>query len=234
MNAYAKIAAVAAILVPAVPTAAHHSNSAYQVDQIVTLEGTVKEWRWMNPHTWLYITVEGEGGQTKEWAVEGRPPGILGRAGWSSTILKPGERVTVHASPAKNGDPEGIIARVTKADGTVLGNAPNYNREAAPAARPAAATAAAVGSRPNFAGVYYPAQQGGPAAAAPARRPNEPLMRDAASTFHFARYSGVSFGASAPRPCEPSDVGDERVGGGNGSLGRRAGGAAAGAPCCAG
>ncbi len=174
MNAYAKIAAAAAVLLT-VPAGAHHSNSAYQVDQIITLEGTVKEWRWMNPHTWLYLTVEGEGGQTKDWAVEGRPPGILGRAGWSSTILKPGERVTVHASPAKNGDPEGIIARVTKSDGTVLGNAPNYNREATSAARPSAQPTAIVGSKPNFAGVYYPAQQGGPAAAAPARRPNEPL-----------------------------------------------------------
>jgi hypothetical protein len=175
MNAYAKIAAAAAILFPAVPTAAHHSNSAYQVDQIVTLEGTVKEWRWMNPHTWLLMTVQGPDGKTQEWAVEGRPPGILGRAGWSSTILVPGERVTVHASPAKNGDPEGIIARVTKADGTVLGNAPNYNREATSATRPAAPTTATVGNRPNFAGVYYPAQQGAPAAAPPARRPNEPL-----------------------------------------------------------
>jgi hypothetical protein len=54
----------------------------------------------------------------------------------------------------------------------------------------------------------------------------EPLMRDAAITFHFARYSGVSFGASGPRPCDPSAVGDERVGGGSGSFGRRAGGAA--------
>ena len=117
------------------PRSAHHSNSAYQVDQIVTLTGTVKEWRWMNPHTWLYLTVKGEDGKAQEWAVEGRPPGILGRAGWNSTILMPGERVTVHASPAKNGDPEGIIARVTKADGTVLGNAPNFNREATAAAR---------------------------------------------------------------------------------------------------
>jgi hypothetical protein len=108
--------------------------------------------------------------------VEGRPPGILGRAGWSSTILRPGEQVTVHASPAKNGDPEGIIARVTKADGTVLGNAPNYNREATAALPSPAATssAAAAGGRPNFAGVYYPAQQGGQASA-PQRRPNEPL-----------------------------------------------------------
>ena len=113
---------------------AHHSNSAYQVDQIVTLTGTVKEWRWMNPHTWLLMTVQGADGKTQEWAVEGRPPGILGRAGWNSTILVPGERVTVHASPAKNGDPEGIIARVTKADGTVLGNQPNFNREATAAA----------------------------------------------------------------------------------------------------
>jgi hypothetical protein len=105
MHAYAKFAAAAALLAPAVPTAAHHSNSAYQVDQIITLEGTVKEWRWMNPHTWLILTVEGDGGKAEEWAVEGRPPGILGRAGWSSTILQPGERVTVHASPdgdAKN------------------------------------------------------------------------------------------------------------------------------------
>ena len=136
MAAHVRLLA-AASLVAAMPALAHHSNSAYQVDQIITLEGTVKEWRWMNPHTWLYLTVKGADGKEQEWAVEGRPPGILGRAGWSSTILEPGETVTVHASPAKNGDPEGIIARVTKADGTVLGNAPNYNREAPAAARPA-------------------------------------------------------------------------------------------------
>jgi hypothetical protein len=162
------------LLVPALAALAHHSNSAYQVDQIVTLEGTVKEWRWMNPHTWLLMSVEGTDGKVQEWAVEGRPPGILGRAGWSSTILEPGERVTVHASPAKNGDPEGIIARVTKADGTVLGNQPNFDRAAeAGAARPAAAPAAVSGARPNFAGVYYPAQQGGQAP--PPREPGRPL-----------------------------------------------------------
>jgi hypothetical protein len=173
-SAHLKLAA-AALTGVALPAAAHHSNSAYQVDQIVTLEGTVKEWRWMNPHTWLLLTVEGEDGKVQEWAVEGRPPGILGRAGWNSTILVPGERVTVHASPAKNGDPEGIIARVTKADGTVLGNQPNFNRAATAAApRPAAPSPAAAGGRPNFAGVYYPAQQGG-AAQGPARPPNQPL-----------------------------------------------------------
>jgi hypothetical protein len=180
MYRHAKVWAAGALLVvPALPAPAHHSNSAYQVDQIITLEGTVKEWRWMNPHTWLLMSVQGQDGKTQEWAVEGRPPGILGRAGWSSTILQPGERVTVHASPAKNGDPEGIIARVTKADGTVLGNQPNNSRDAPalefrPGPMPAPSAAAAPTSRPNFAGVYYPAQQGGQAAP-PARRPGEPL-----------------------------------------------------------
>jgi hypothetical protein len=176
MSTRAQLAALAALLVAlASPARAHHSNSAYQVDEIVTLTGTVKEWRWMNPHTWLYLTVEGADGKPQEWAVEGRPPGILGRAGWNSTSLVPGERVTVHASPAKNGDPEGIIARVTKADGTVLGNQPNFNREATAAApRATAPSPAAAGGRPSFAGVYYPAQEGGQAAAAP-RRSNEPL-----------------------------------------------------------
>lgn len=120
------LAVSAAITLAAIPAFAHHSNSAYQVDEIITLTGTVKEWRWSNPHTWLIMTVEDENGQEQEWAVEGRAPGILGRAGWDPAVLQPGEVVTVHASPSKDGSLVGIIARVTKADGTVLGNRPNF------------------------------------------------------------------------------------------------------------
>jgi hypothetical protein len=92
------------------------------VDQVITLTGTVKEWKWTNPHTWLYMNVDDGKGGTVEWAVEGRAPGVLGRNGWDRTILKPGEKVTVHCSPAKDGSKVGIIARVTKEDGTILGN----------------------------------------------------------------------------------------------------------------
>ena len=173
MHTLIKLLAAAALAIPAVPAFAHHSNSAYQVDKIITLNGTVKEWRWMNPHTWLYLTVKGEDGKEQEWAVEGRPPGILGRAGWSGTVLKPGDKVTVHASPSKNGDPVGIIARVTMADGTVLANQPNFNREAPADARVAAPATASPAATPRLAGVYYPAQEAG--APPPTRRPNEPL-----------------------------------------------------------
>ncbi len=120
------LSAIAVVAVAVTPAISHHSNSAYQVDEIMTLTGVVTEWRWSNPHTWLYMTVEDESGEEQEWAVEGRAPGILGRAGWDRNVLKPGETVTVHASPAKDGSRFGIIARVTKEDGTILGNSPNF------------------------------------------------------------------------------------------------------------
>ena len=114
-----------ALLACAAPAFPHHSNSAYVVDQVMTLTGVVKEWKWSNPHTWLYLTVDdGKGGKV-EWAVEGRAPSVLGRAGWDKFVLKPGEKVTVHMSPAKDGSHVGIIARVTKEDGTILGNGGN-------------------------------------------------------------------------------------------------------------
>ena len=110
------------ILLCAVSVAAHHSNSAYKVEQVMTITGIVKEWKWSNPHTWLYLIVDDQKEGKVEWAVEGRAPGVLGRIGWDRTILKPGEKVTVHMSPAKDGSKVGIIARVTKEDGTILGN----------------------------------------------------------------------------------------------------------------
>ena len=119
------LSTAAAVLLCAAPAISHHSNSAYQVDQVMTLTGIVKEWKWSNPHTWLYLTVDDGKGGTVEWAVEGRAPGVLGRAGWDRQVLKPGEKVTVHMSPAKDGSHVGIIARVTKEDGTILGNGGN-------------------------------------------------------------------------------------------------------------
>jgi hypothetical protein len=172
------VAALAALAVLVLPAHAHHSNSAYQVDEIITLTGTVREWRWSNPHTWLYLSVEGESGQTQEWAVEGRAPGVLGRAGWDRNVLEPGETVTVYASPSKDGSPVGIIARVTKADGTILGNQPGSRADAIAAAlaatAPTTAPAAASGSRPDFSGVYYPFQPGAGAAPPQAARSNAP------------------------------------------------------------
>jgi hypothetical protein len=116
---------VVAVLLGGHAASAHHSNSAFDVEKIIEVRGTVKEFRWANPHTFILLSGvdDGKGGKG-DWTAEGRPPGILGRAGWTKNSLKPGDMVTVHCSPAKDGTPFCLVARVTLADGTVLANAP--------------------------------------------------------------------------------------------------------------
>jgi hypothetical protein len=120
---------VIAVLLAATSVFAHHSNSAFDGDKVMVLTGTVAEWKWMNPHVWIFLSVDdGKGGKV-QWEIEGRTPGQLIRAGWSKTILKAGETITVDFSPAKDGTRTGLLTRVRRADGSLVG------QEATPAAR---------------------------------------------------------------------------------------------------
>jgi len=125
MRALVTLLVLATVLLGARPALSHHSNVAYEVTKVITITGVVTEFQWVNPHTWLHVMVDdGKGGKV-EWVAEGRAPGILLRAGWTRSSLKAGETVTVDMSPAKDGTRTAIIARVTKADGTILSNQPN-------------------------------------------------------------------------------------------------------------
>ena len=103
---------------------AHHSNSAFYVTKVITIKGVVKEVKWSNPHIWVIVTVDDGKGNKVDWKVEGRPPGILLRSGWTPKSIQVGETITVDLSPAKDDTASGLMARVTKADGTILANAP--------------------------------------------------------------------------------------------------------------
>ena len=117
-------AVLAAAFFQASPGLAHHSNVEFEVTKVLTITGVVKEFQWRNPHTWVLMTIDdGKGGKV-DWAGEGRAPGVLLRAGWSKSSIKPGETITVDMSPARDGSQTGMVARVTKADGTILSNAP--------------------------------------------------------------------------------------------------------------
>lgn len=114
-------ACVIAVLLAATSVLAHHSNSAFDGDKVMVLTGTVTEWKWTNPHVWIFLSVDdGKGGKV-QWEIEGRTPGQLVRAGWSRTTLKIGETITVDFSPAKDGSRTGLLTRVRRADGTVVG-----------------------------------------------------------------------------------------------------------------
>jgi hypothetical protein len=115
---------VIAALLAATSAGAHHSNSAFNPDKVVVLKGTVTQFKWVNPHVWIFLSVDDGKGGKEAWEIEGRPPGVLSRAGWSKTILKVGDTITVDFSPARDGSRTGLTTRVTLADGTMLSNAP--------------------------------------------------------------------------------------------------------------
>ena len=117
-------------LLAAVPAWAHHSMAGFDRTKTVTLVGTVKQFKWANPHSWIEMDVpDGKGGST-DWNVEMTSPAVLIRAGWKSSVMKPGDKVTVMCHPQQSGEPGGIFVSVTLSDGRTLTDRP-------PAAAPA-------------------------------------------------------------------------------------------------
>jgi Family of unknown function (DUF6152) len=101
---------------------AHHSAAGIDRTKSVTVEGTVKAFKWGNPHSWLEVDVPNSKGGSDIWNFEMNPPAYLVRSGWKSTSVKTGDKVKVIGRPFMNGDPGGIFVSVTLADGQVLGS----------------------------------------------------------------------------------------------------------------
>jgi hypothetical protein len=105
---------------------AHHSPVMFDRSVRKTLVGTVVEFAWMNPHASIQLDVTNESGGIDRWGVELGSPNSMVRNGWRSSLLKPGDKVTVVVNPLKSGELGGIFVSITLADGRTLGgNATN-------------------------------------------------------------------------------------------------------------
>ena len=99
-NRTTALAAGAMFLVLGLPALAHHSFAAkYDANKPVTLKGTVVKMDWVNPHSWLHISVKGQDGRTVEWNCETAPPNILYRGGWRKPWITPIASVSETAKP---------------------------------------------------------------------------------------------------------------------------------------
>ena len=114
MNKAVVFAALA--LLAGVPAAAHHSFAMFDQTKIMTLEGTVTEFQWTNPHA--FIELDAAGG--RHWSIELNSPNNLKRQGWSRVALKPGDKIKLRMSPLRNGKPGGLFLDLTRADGKLL------------------------------------------------------------------------------------------------------------------
>jgi hypothetical protein len=113
-------AVLVAVLAASAGLPAHHSSAPFNTATEKTIEGTVKQWDWTNPHTWLWLNVANDKGGTDTWGIEGMSPNYLARRGWSKSTLKPGDKITVVIRPMRDGSPGGMFVRATMSDGKVM------------------------------------------------------------------------------------------------------------------
>jgi hypothetical protein len=99
---------------------AHHSFAMFDVSREVTLDGTVKEFQWTNPHSWVQLMVKDPTGREVEWSIEGSSPNSLSRFGWTRTSLRTGDRVQAVIHPLKDGSVGGSLVKIT-VNGQVVG-----------------------------------------------------------------------------------------------------------------
>ena len=114
--------AIAAMLT-ASSALAHHSFAMFDQSKTVTLNGTVKDFRWNNPHVFIQLLVRTEGGSEEEWSIEMTSPEHLARVGWRPGTLKPGDKVTLVIHPMHDDSVKGgQYVSGTGPDGPLIGS----------------------------------------------------------------------------------------------------------------
>jgi hypothetical protein len=115
------------------PAMAHHSFATFDASKEMTIVGTVKEFQWTNPHTWIFLLVN-SGESVEEWAIEGGALVGLKRDGWSKDSFKAGDKVSITIHPKRDGSRGGAFMTAITADGKTLGHfsTPVYTETAKP------------------------------------------------------------------------------------------------------
>ena len=120
MNVKAALAGMATVALTA-PALAHHSFSMFDQQKNLFIDGTVKEFEWTNPHSWLYVVTKDANGKLIQWGIEMGGPGQIARGGWRHDTVKSGDKVVVEIHPLKDGTHGGQFLTAKLADGRVIG-----------------------------------------------------------------------------------------------------------------
>ena len=124
--------AIAGLLIMAAPLGAHHGAASFDTTKELTLQGTVTEWIWANPHCFLKFDAKDDTGTVRNWVVETGNPTDVSRNGWARLSFKVGDTVTVTLQPVKSGAPVGRIRSVLLPSGQRLGAQGGAPRAGAP------------------------------------------------------------------------------------------------------
>jgi len=116
------VATMAFVVPDGIPTVmAHHSGVEFDTTKVIELTGTIKEFQFKNPHTWIQVMVPDQKGGSVEWSLEWGSPNALGRQGYRPTSFPVGAKVTVRINPMKSGSSGGAFIGAKLEDGKTIG-----------------------------------------------------------------------------------------------------------------
>jgi len=101
------------------PLSAHHSWPI-SYDRLVTVKGTVIEFKWANPHPMMTLEVQANDGRTETWQIGGPAINRMEANGWTKTTVKPGDVITGIGYQFADGQKIVRLERVVLADGQEL------------------------------------------------------------------------------------------------------------------
>jgi len=109
------------LFVSSVPLLGHHGRGAsYDNNKIQTIEGTVTEWAWRNPHCALYVDVTGPDGKVINWGFESQSVGSLSKLHMTRKSFEPGQKLKIIFNPSRGGAPVGVIRKIYDTSGKEL------------------------------------------------------------------------------------------------------------------
>ncbi len=103
-------------LMAATSALAHHGRASYS-SEVVTLQATVTNFRFVNPHVQIYFDITSEAGEIEHWQGELTAPNKLARGGWTKSTLTPGDEISISGRAARNDGHSVVINEIIMPDG---------------------------------------------------------------------------------------------------------------------
>ena len=109
------LTAIVSALLLSAPLFAHHGFAGrYDEDHPITVTGTVVELQFQNPHSFIIFETKDASGKPLRWQAELGSANLLAREGWTRTMLKAGDHITIIGPQNKNGSADLNLSHESK------------------------------------------------------------------------------------------------------------------------
>ena len=108
------------LLCVSAPIYGHHSSAMFDPRKTITIEGTVTEMAWANPHSVFFFDAKETGVKNstmKNWSIVAPRPVALESIGWKRNTIKVGDKITVTGNPRRDGKPQFLLKEMIDASG---------------------------------------------------------------------------------------------------------------------